>query len=284
MLKLISAEAPIPPGAIHPDSLPAAGSAAPLAGRHAVVTGGSRGIGAAIALELARLGADLTVLARGRAALDALAPRLAAAGAREVHALTCDAADAEALARVLEAAARALGPVAVLVNNAGGAESAAFARTDLELWRRTFALNVDSAFAATRAVLPGMLAAGWGRVVNVASTAGLKGYAYVAAYVAAKHALVGLTRALALETAKSGVTVNAVCPGFTDTPMVDAAVRDVARRSGRDEAEAREALAAFNPMGRLVRPEEVAAAVGWLCTRAAGAVNGAAIPVAGGEV
>ena len=271
------------PGAIHPDSLPAAG-VAPLAGRHAVVTGGSRGIGAAIALELGRLGADLTVLARGRAALDALAPRLAAAGAREVHTLVCDAADSAALTRVLAAAAHALGPVAILVNNAGGAESAPFARTDEALWRRAFALNLDSAYAATQAVLPGMLAAGWGRIVNVASTAGLKGYPYISAYVAAKHALVGLTRALALELARSGITVNAVCPGYTDTPMIDDAVRRIAAKTGRGEAEAREALAAANPMGRLVRPEEVAATVGWLCTRAAGAVNGAAIPVAGGEV
>jgi NAD(P)-dependent dehydrogenase (short-subunit alcohol dehydrogenase family) len=223
------------------------------------------------------------VLARGRAALDALAPLLAEAGAREVHTLTVDAADPEALARVLGAAAHALGPVAVLVNNAGGAESAPFARTDMALWRRMFALNVDSAFAATHAVLPGMQAAGWGRIVNLASTAGLKGYAYVSAYVAAKHALVGLTRALALEVAKAGVTVNAVCPGYTDTPMVDAAVREIAARTGRDEAGARAALATANPMGRLIRPDEVAATIGWLCTRAAGAINGAAIPVAGGE-
>ena len=276
----------MPPGAIHPDSLPAGRGdlAQPLGGRHAVVTGASRGIGAAVALELARLGADLTVLARGRAALDALGPRLAAAGAREVHTLTCDVAEPDSLARVIEAAAHALGPVAILVNNAGGAQSAPFARTDAALWRRMFALNVDSAHAATRAALPGMLAAGWGRVVNIASTAGLKGYPYVTAYVAAKHALVGFTRALALETARSGVTVNAVCPGYTDTPMIAAAVADIAARTGREPEAAREALAAANPMGRLVRPEEVAALVGWLCTRAASSVTGAALPVAGGEV
>jgi NAD(P)-dependent dehydrogenase (short-subunit alcohol dehydrogenase family) len=184
---------------------------------------------------------------------------------------------------VAAAFARA-GAVDILVNNAGQAASAPFGRTDAALWQRMLDVNLTGAYHCTQAALPGMLDAGWGRVVNVASTAGLTGYRYVAAYCAAKHGLVGLTRALALEVASRGVTVNAVCPGFTDTDIVADAVANIVRKTGRTAIEARAQLAAANPQGRLVQPDEVAHAVAWLCMPGAAALNGQAIAVAGGEV
>jgi NAD(P)-dependent dehydrogenase (short-subunit alcohol dehydrogenase family) len=256
----------------------------PLVGRHAIVTGASRGIGAAIAMELARLGADLSVLARRATALGDIVPRLMAAGAGRVADIAADVTDERAVGAAFDRAATTLGPPSILVNNAGGAESAPFGRTDPALWRRMIDLNLTSVYLCTRAVAPAMLAAGYGRIVNVASTAGLKGYAYVSAYVAAKHGVVGITRALALEFAKSGVTVNAVCPGYTDTPMIADAVATIAAKTRRSAEEARASLAAANPMGRLVRPDEVAAVVGWLCLPEASAMTGQAIAIAGGEV
>ncbi len=178
----------------------------------------------------------------------------------------------------------ALGPLGILVNNAGQARSERFDRTDTSLWDAMLAVNLSGPFHCIQAALPGMLAAGWGRIVNVASTAGLAGYAYVSAYCAAKHGVVGLTRALALETAGKGVTVNAVCPAMPDTDIVRDAVRNIAAKTGMDEARAREQLAQRNPQGRLVRPEEVAHAVAWLCQPGAGAINGQSIPVDGGEI
>jgi NAD(P)-dependent dehydrogenase (short-subunit alcohol dehydrogenase family) len=254
----------------------------PLAGRHAVVTGASRGIGAAIAAELVRLGADVTLIARTRQPLTALANTLAGSDAR-VRDVAADVTDEDAATRALADAASALGAPAILINNAGGAESAPFARTDPSLWRRMIDLNLTSAYLCTRAAAPAMIAAGWGRIVNVASTAGLKGYGYVSAYVAAKHGVVGLTRALAVEFARTGVTVNAVCPGYTDTPMLDAAIATIAAKTRRSADEARAGLAASNPMGRLIAPEEVAAAVGYLCLPAAGSVTGQALTIDGGE-
>ena len=181
------------------------------------------------------------------------------------------------------AQAKRTAPIAILINNVGGAQSAPFARTDAALLRRMLDLNLVSAHVASQAVLTDMITAGWGRIVNIASTAGLKGYPYVSAYVAAKHALVGLTRALALEIAKSGVTVNAVCPGYTDTPMVAAAADAVAAKSGKAAADIKASFAAANPMGRLIEPREVAAAVGFLCLPESSAINGVCLPVAGGE-
>ena len=176
------------------------------------------------------------------------------------------------------------GPITVLVNNAGQAESAPFRKTGAELFERMLAVNLGGVFHCTQAVLPDMLAAGWGRVVNVASTAGLVGYAYVSAYCAAKHGVIGLTRSLALEFAAKNITFNAVCPGYTDTDIVARAAANIAAQTGRDEAQARAELAKGNPMKRLVTPDEVADSVLWLCGEGAASINGQSIAIAGGEV
>jgi NAD(P)-dependent dehydrogenase (short-subunit alcohol dehydrogenase family) len=247
-----------------------------LQGKHAVVTGASRGIGLAIARALMARGARITLMARDAPALEAAAAGLGGDTAWQA----VDVTDAEGVAAAF---ARA-GAVDILVNNAGQAASAPFGRTDAALWQRMLDVNLTGAYHCIQAALPGMLDAGWGRVVNVASTAGLTGYRYVAAYCAAKHGLVGLTRALALEVANKGVTVNAVCPGFTDTDIVADAVANIVRKTGRTEDQARAELATANPLGRLVQPQEVAHAVAWLCMPGAAAMNGQAIAVAGGEV
>jgi NAD(P)-dependent dehydrogenase (short-subunit alcohol dehydrogenase family) len=247
-----------------------------LQGKHAVVTGASRGIGLAIARALMAQGARITLMARDAQALEAAAAELGGDTAWQ----TVDVTDAEGVAAAF---ARA-GAVDILVNNAGQAASAPFGRTDAALWQRMLDVNLTGAYHCIQAALPAMLDAGWGRVVNVASTAGLTGYRYVAAYCAAKHGLVGLTRALALEVASRGVTVNAVCPGFTDTDIVADAVANIVRKTGRTADQARAELAAANPQGRLVQPDEVAHAVAWLCMPGAAAMNGQAIAVAGGEV
>ncbi len=238
------------------------------------MTGGGRGIGRAIALALSRSVRRVTIIGRDRAVLDtALNDRVA------VEAEVLDVTDTSALERFVRS-----GRYAILVNNAGGAETRPFLKTDLDLLRRMFALNVESAAVAMNACLPAMIERGFGRVVNIASTAGLKAYAYVSAYVAAKHALVGMTRAVALEVARSGVTVNAVCPGYTDTDLVARGIDTIVAKTGRSEADALAHLIAANPMRRLVKPEEVADAVLWLCGDGASAINGQAIAVAGGEI
>ncbi|HEY1393325.1 MAG TPA: SDR family NAD(P)-dependent oxidoreductase [Methylibium sp.] len=252
-----------------------------LQGRHAVVTGAARGIGAAIARSLAAEGARVTLMGRQLGALQASARELPGAGHKAV---AVDVADAAAVALAFEQARAELGAIHVLVNNAGQAESAAFAKTSPELWQRMLAVNLTGSFLCTQAALPDMLAAGWGRIVNIASTAALKGYAYVSAYVAAKHGVLGLTRALALELAAKGITVNAVCPGYTETEILRESIARVVAKTGRSEAQARAEFAAGNPQGRIVQPEEVADAVRWLCGDAASAITGQAISVSGGEV
>jgi NAD(P)-dependent dehydrogenase (short-subunit alcohol dehydrogenase family) len=192
--------------------------------------------------------------------------------------------DARALRQEIERAAALRGPIAILVANAGGAESAPFARSDDDLFRRMLDLNLMGVVHATHAVLTGMMARGFGRIVAVASTAGLKGYPYVTAYCAAKHAVVGLVRALALETARTGVTVNAVCPGYTDTDLVRQSLDRIEHKTGRPREEALAAMIKDNPLGRLIRPEEVAAAVLALCASDAAAITGETLAVAGGEV
>ncbi|WP_207481197.1 SDR family NAD(P)-dependent oxidoreductase [Arenibaculum pallidiluteum] len=254
------------------------GSSATLGGRHALVTGAGRGIGAAIARMLAARGARVTLVGRTAAPIEGLA---AAIGGTAVAA---DVTDEAALARAFARAEDVNGPVDILVNNAGAALSAPFRALDRSHWDAMLALNLTSVYTGCRLALPAMTERGWGRIVTVASTAGLKGYPYVAAYVAAKHGVIGLTRALALETARSGVTVNAVCPGYTDTDLVGGAVDRIAERTGRTRAAALADLTRTNPQGRLVRPEEVAETVAFLCGPGTDALTGQAIAVAGGEV
>lgn len=262
----------------------ASGSARPLAGQHALVTGGNRGIGAAVAEQLAGLGAAVTLVARDQASLEAQRQAIADAHGVPVTAAAADVTDEAAVARAFEAARAANGAVHILVNNAGTGKSAPFKRTDRALWDAMIAVNLTSVYLCTRAALPAMIEAKYGRIVNVASTAGLTGYRYVSAYVAAKHGVVGLTRALALETATTGVTVNAVCPGYVDTEMTRATIANIVEKTGASEEQALAQLTAVNPQGRLIAPAEVASAVAWLALPAQGSITGQAIAVAGGEV
>jgi 3-hydroxybutyrate dehydrogenase len=249
-----------------------------FAGLNAVVTGGGRGIGAAIAAALTRKGADVTILGRDAATLAARVQ--AAEAAAYIRADVTDAPGFEAIMAKLAAD----GAIDILVNNAGAAISAPFLKTNNADFQRMLDVNLMGPVIATRAVLPGMIARKFGRIVNIASTAALKGYPYVGAYVAAKHALLGLTRTLAFELARTGVTANAVCPGFTDTDMVSASVNTIVAKTGRTLEAARAELTRTNPMGRLIAPEEVADAVCFLARRESGSITGSAIAVAGGEV
>jgi NAD(P)-dependent dehydrogenase (short-subunit alcohol dehydrogenase family) len=215
-----------------------------LEGRHALVTGGGSGIGARIAEALAADGAVLTLLGRDAARLEQAAARLRPSA--RVETVAADVTDGERIAAAVATARDRLGPVEILVNSAGAAESAPFVKTAPELWERMIGVNLTGPFHCCRQVIAGMVEAGWGRIVTIASVAGLQGYPYVAAYCAAKHGVIGLTRALALETARAGVTVNAICPGYTDTDMVAATLSNIMEKTGRSEAEARAAPAA-NP-------------------------------------
>jgi 3-hydroxybutyrate dehydrogenase len=251
-----------------------------LQGRHAIVTGGNRGIGAAIAWALARAGASLTLMGRDAIKLMDTARTIAAECGVDVLTVECDVADEASVTSAFERA----GDAYILVNNAGQARGAELQDTSRALWDALIGVNLTGAFHCTRAVLPAMLRNGEGRIINIASTAGLKGYTRIAAYCAAKHGVVGLTRALAIETARQGVTVNAVCPAYTEGEMSERAISQIAEHRHIPEMEARQKLERLIPIGRLIKPEEVAQTVLWLCSPDAAAITGQAIAVAGGEI
>lgn len=250
-------------------------------GQHALVTGAARGIGAAVARMLAQEGARVSLLGRNVQALEELRATLPGGPHLPVAA---DIGDPDAVQAAFEQARAALGPITLLINNAGQAESAPFGKTSLDLWEKMLRVNLTGTFLCTQAALPDMLGAGWGRIVNIASTAGQKGYPYVAAYTAAKHGVIGMTRSLALEVARKGITVNAVCPGYTDTDILRESVANVVAKTGRSPEEAMAEFTAGNPQGRVIQPTEVADAVRWLCGRGASSITGQTISVSGGEV
>jgi len=247
--------------------------------RHAFITGGGSGIGLAAARALAAAGAKLTLAGRRLGKV-----RAASEEFEDAHAVACDVTDEASVNSAFAAARDRYGAVDILINNAGQAPSAPFKHTTLEFWNDVLAVNLTGAFLCTRAALPDMIEAKWGRIVNVGSVCSLKGYAYVSAYVASKHGLLGLTRALAHETAKQGVTVNCVCPGYVDTQIIAESVERLTTKTRLSAEEAHASLIQFNPQGRIIAPEEVAAAIAYLCSDAAASVNGAAIPITGGEI
>jgi NAD(P)-dependent dehydrogenase (short-subunit alcohol dehydrogenase family) len=249
---------------------------------HAVVTGGGSGIGAAIALRLVAAGYRVSILGRRLASLQETIA--ASANPQQMQALGCDVSDAVSVETAFSKATATFGPVNVLVNSAGQAPTAPFHKLTAEAWNRVIGVNLNGVFNCCAAVIDTMRSSNSGHIINIASTASLKGYAYVAAYCAAKHGVLGLTRALALETATRGITVNAICPGYTDTDIVRAGVATIVAKTGRSEAEAMREFTDTNPQGRLIEPDEIADTVLWLCSASARSITGQAISISGGEI
>lgn len=254
-----------------------------LSGRRALVTGGGRGIGRAVVLALAEAGARVALAARTRAEVEQVAEAARKLGT-EAFPLTADVSRVAEVERLLAEAREAMGGVDILVNGAGVAPSALLVKTSDEEWHAALQVNLSGAFYCMRGALPEMLERGWGRVVNVASIAGKTGQPYIGAYAASKHGLLGLTRCAALEVAARGVTVNAVCPGYVDTPMTEASVVRIAGKTGLEPGEIRRRLERMSPQGRMVSAEEVAALVAFLCGEDARGINGQALSVDGGTV
>lgn len=254
-----------------------------LAGRAAVVTGGGRGAGAAIARRLAADGARIVVAARTRGEIDAIAGELRAQGT-DAHAVACDVSDPAAIEQLATAAQRLVDRVDILVNNAGISSAAPLLRTTLAEWEAALRVNATGAFLCIKAFLPGMLAAGWGRVINIASTAAISSDRYISAYAASKHALLGLTRAAAAEVAAQGVTVNAICPGFLATEMTERSLDRIMAATGRSREDAAATLARRNPQTRMIDADEVAAAAAFLCSYGARGINGTTLVIDGGEL
>jgi 3-hydroxybutyrate dehydrogenase len=254
-----------------------------LENRGAVITGGGRGIGAAVAAALAEAGARVVVSARSQDEIDRVAAELRSAG-KEAWAVACDVTDPEQVRALEDSAREHLGRVEILINNAGIASSAPLKAITLEEWNRLLAVNATGTFLCTQAFVPSMIESGWGRVVNIASIAGKVGHPYISAYCASKHAVIGFTRAVATEVATKGVTVNAICPGYVDTPMTDQSVANITAKTGITEEEARKRLRAVSPQGRLIEPGEIAHQVVALCDPRARGINGQAIVLDGGLV
>ena len=255
-----------------------------LEGKHAIVTGGSRGIGAAVATELVARGAKVTIMGRDQESLDRQAEEMRGEEGVTVAVEPCDVADGASVTTAFSRAIANLGPAYILVNNAGTAKSRKFTELSRDIWDETISVNLTGTYLCTSEVLPGMLEAKEGRIVSIASTAGLRGYKTMSAYTAAKHGVIGLTRSLALETAKQGITVNAVCPGYVDTDLTAMGIENIVKNLGKTAEEARQMMVRTIPRGTFITAEEVAAAVSWLCSPSASGVTGIALPVAGGEL
>ena len=252
-------------------------SSTAINGKHAFITGGGHGIGGASAEVLAANGAKLTLTGRNMEKLEAMAAKLPVAEARKL-----DVTDEDAVKRVFTKAAASLGDIDILINNSGIAETAPFMRTSADMIRRIMEVNLIGAHICTQQVLPAMIEAGWGRIVNISSLAGLTGQPYISAYSASKHAMIGLTRTLALEVAKKGITVNAVCPAYVETGMVERGVENIQKITGMSEGDARGELAKKSPQARIIKASEVGATVGWLCLPGTESITGQSIAMAGG--
>ena len=255
-----------------------------IRGKIALVTGGSRGIGEMIAAGFLANGAKVYISSRKADACAATAERLQAAYGGECIAIPANLADVEGCQQLADTLSAREARLDILINNAGNAISVPFEKIKAEQWNEMISLNLTGVFHCTQACLPAMKKQKWGRVINIASTAGLKAYAYVSAYCAAKHGVIGLTRSLALETANAGITVNAICPGYTETAITESAIENISLKTGRTKAEAREELLKNNPQKRFIQPEEIANTVLWLCQQEAASVTGQAISISGGEV